>query len=79
MSSADAVAFLKRLDQDETFRGQVESARTADQFWALVARSGYEFTREEFLAAERFGLEPVEELLAPCSLVPDIADPDEIW
>jgi predicted ribosomally synthesized peptide with nif11-like leader len=76
MSSTDARAFLTRLEEDEAFRGEFDSVRTADQFWALVAQYGYEFDREEFVQAEKMLLEADEELIAVPG-PPDVSDPDE--
>ena len=57
MSLHDAAAFLRRLEDDGDFAGRVEAARTADAFWALVAQEGFEFTRDEFVLAERQALQ----------------------
>jgi predicted ribosomally synthesized peptide with nif11-like leader len=53
MSLDDARAFLEKLANDSGFRREAESALTADGFWALITRQGFEFTREEFLAAQQ--------------------------
>lgn len=61
MSLEDARAFLEKLANDSGFRREAESALTADRFWALIARHGLEFTREEFLAAQQIRAEPARE------------------
>ncbi len=53
MSIEDALSFLDRMSEDDDFFQQARSARTADQFWSLVKQADLEFTREEYLQAER--------------------------
>ena len=53
MSLEDARAFLRKLAHDNGFRREAEAVLTADQFWALIARHGLAFTREEFLVAQQ--------------------------
>ncbi len=78
MSTVDALAFCRRLDHDETFRAEVQTVRTADQFWALVTRHGYEFTRDEFVQAEQ-DLLPAEPMDLSMPVTPDLTDPDGAW
>jgi predicted ribosomally synthesized peptide with nif11-like leader len=53
MSVEDALAFLERLANDEPFMKKARQALTADQFWALIKQADLEFSREEYLQAEK--------------------------
>lgn len=53
MSVESAIAYIHRMRSDGTFRHEVnELAEDETAGWALLGRNGYEFTMEEFRAAQ---------------------------
>jgi predicted ribosomally synthesized peptide with nif11-like leader len=63
MSVESAIAYIKRMRSDESFRRTVNNCDDEARNWAFLKENGYEFTREEFLKAkdaiyEEYGITP---------------------
>jgi predicted ribosomally synthesized peptide with nif11-like leader len=56
MSAESAIAYIKRMRSDESFRRAVnDNCGNSDneaRNWAFLKENGYEFTRQEFLQAK---------------------------
>jgi predicted ribosomally synthesized peptide with nif11-like leader len=53
MTVESAIAYINRMRSDETFRHEVNQfAEDETASWAFIGRNGYQFTMEEFRAAQ---------------------------
>lgn len=51
MTVESARAFYERMDSDETFRTQFQTAASSDERRAILQAAGYDFTPEQWEAA----------------------------
>ena len=64
MSVESAVAYIKRMRSDESFRQSVNDCEDEDANWATAKAAGYDFTMSEFKQAQdviynEFGITPM--------------------
>ncbi len=64
MSVASAVAYIKRMRSDDSFRQTVNSFDGSDAGWEFLKREGFEFTMEDFRKAQdaiyaEYGITPM--------------------
>jgi predicted ribosomally synthesized peptide with nif11-like leader len=65
MSMESAKAYIERMRADEQFRQAVNAlSEDEDKSWAFVQAQGYDFTMQDFRAAqekiyEEYGIEPM--------------------
>lgn len=52
MSIENAKAYMKRMREDDEFRKRINDEPSKDKNWAYLKSQGYEFSYEEFLAAQ---------------------------
>jgi predicted ribosomally synthesized peptide with nif11-like leader len=53
MTVESAIAYIRRMRSDEVFRHEVNHlAEDESAGWALIRQNGYEFTMDEFRAAQ---------------------------
>jgi predicted ribosomally synthesized peptide with nif11-like leader len=53
MSVESAIAYINRMRSDETFRHEVNQlSEDETASWELIGRNGYQFTMQEFRAAQ---------------------------
>jgi predicted ribosomally synthesized peptide with nif11-like leader len=65
LSVESAIAYIKRMREDEEFRRLMnDNSEDEEASWALIGANGYDFTMEEFKAAQdevykEFGVTPM--------------------
>ena len=64
MSVASAVAYIKRMRSDDAFRQTVNDFDGNDAGWAFLKENGFEFSMQEFKAAQdeiykEYGITPM--------------------
>jgi predicted ribosomally synthesized peptide with nif11-like leader len=48
MSVESAIAYIKRMRSDESFRNEINECEDEQENWNRLTQQGYEFTMEEF-------------------------------
>ncbi|EXJ15811.1 Nif11-like leader peptide family natural product precursor [Imhoffiella purpurea] len=64
MTVASAKAYIQRMREDETFRRTVNDCEDEAANWAFLRHNGYEFSLQEFKAAQaeiydEYGITPL--------------------
>ena len=52
MSVESAIAYIKRMRSDESFRNEINECEDEQENWNRLKQQGYQFTMEEFQQAK---------------------------